>query len=215
MAVKSRPSAVSRVSVAVVLLLRMSTSPDCSAVKRCCAVRGVYFTFSASPKMAAATARQTSTSSPTHLPWLSASMKPAVPVPTPQISVPRALMASRSLPAMALPDATIAITPAVAASEYLNIIASRLLPLSPSLPSRGQASNRPNGRSIGRGGSAYRWGVLQTALAPQLVQAALDLERAARADIALEGFAVIPALLDDGVDPLLVDPERLAHAGGD
>ena len=77
---------MSRVSVQVVLFDSMSTSPDCSAVKRCCEVSGTYFTFSASPKIAAATARQTSTSRPTHLPWLSASMKPAVPVPTPQTS---------------------------------------------------------------------------------------------------------------------------------
>ena len=32
---------VSRVRVQVVLRDRMSTSPDCSAVKRCCAVSGV------------------------------------------------------------------------------------------------------------------------------------------------------------------------------
>ena len=63
----------------------MSTSPDCTAVKRCCEVSGTYFTFSASPNIAAATARQTSTDRPLHLPWLSASMKPAVPMPTPQI----------------------------------------------------------------------------------------------------------------------------------
>ena len=81
----------------------MSTSPDCSAVKRCCAVVGTYFTFSASPKIAAATARQTSTSRPVHLPWLSAGAKPATPVLTPQIRLPRALMASRSLPACAVP----------------------------------------------------------------------------------------------------------------
>ena len=68
---------MSRVRVPVVLRDSMSTSPDCSAVKRCWAVSGTYLTFSESPKRAAATARQTSTSRPTHLPWLSASAKPA------------------------------------------------------------------------------------------------------------------------------------------
>ena len=52
-----------------------------------------------SPEIAAETARQTSTERPFHLPWLSASMKPAVPMPTPQFRVPRDLTASRSLPA--------------------------------------------------------------------------------------------------------------------
>ena len=46
-------------------------------------------------------ALQTSTSSPVHLPWLSAAEKPARPVLTPQTSWPRALMASRVLPAWA------------------------------------------------------------------------------------------------------------------
>ena len=118
---------MSRVSVMVVLFDSMSTSPDCSAVKRCCEESGTYLTFSESPKMAAATARQTSTSRPTHLPWLSASMKPAVPWPTPQISAPRALMASRSLPAMAPVDTKIAAMPAAAANCALSICASRFV----------------------------------------------------------------------------------------
>src|SRR3982751_3552146 len=62
---------------------------------------------------------------------------------------------------------------------------------------------------------ADRLRVLQAALGPQRVQATLDLERAAHADIALEALAVITDLLDDGVDPLLVDAERLAHAWRD
>src|SRR6202789_3265115 len=41
--------------------------------------------------------------------------------------------------------------------------------------------------------------VLQAALVPQSVQPALDLERRAFADIALEGFAVIADRLDDPV----------------
>ena len=65
---------MSRVSVQVALPTSMSTSPDWIAVKRCCEVSGWYFTLSASPKIAAATARQISTDRPRHLPWLSASM---------------------------------------------------------------------------------------------------------------------------------------------
>src|SRR5476649_804104 len=57
--------------------------------------------------------------------------------------------------------------------------------------------------------------VLQAAFLPQLVQAAVDLEDRARADIALEALAVVTDQLDDVVDPLLVEPERLAHARGD
>src|SRR5215471_18675808 len=126
MAPKSKPSAVSRVSVSVVLLESMSTSPDCSAVKRCWAVRGTYLTFSESPKITAETARQTSMSSPTHLPWLSARAKPATPVGTPQISEPRALMASRSLPARAAVETRSAAAPAAAANEALYMVASLL-----------------------------------------------------------------------------------------
>ena len=88
-------------SVLVVLRDSMSISPDCSAVKRCCAVSGTYFTFSGSLRIAAATALQMSTSRPVHLPWLSAWEKPARPVFTPQTSCPRCLMASRVLPAYA------------------------------------------------------------------------------------------------------------------
>src|SRR6187399_675910 len=161
MAVKSRPSAVSRWSVIVVLFDRRSTSLDCSAVKRCCEVSGTYLTFSESPKMAAETARQTSTSRPTHLPWLSATAKPAMPVGTPQITAPRALMASRSLPAIAAPDARATVSPTAAAIDTCFMVS-------------------PNGRSI-----------LQAALRPQLVEAALDLERRALADIALEALAIV------------------------
>ena len=48
MPVKSKPSEVSRDSVQVVLRARMSTSPDCSAVKRACAVVGTKRTLFAS-----------------------------------------------------------------------------------------------------------------------------------------------------------------------
>ena len=113
---------MSRCSVTVVLFDSRSTSPDCTAVKRCCEVSGTYLTFSASPKMAAATARQTSTFSPVHLPWLSASMKPAVPVPTPQMTAPRALIASRSLPASALPEIKNAASPMAVGSVAVRMV---------------------------------------------------------------------------------------------
>src|SRR5690242_21840801 len=58
-----------------------------------------------------------------------------------------------------------------------------------------------------------RHGVLQAAVLPQRIQAALDLERRPHADVALEALAVIADLLDDVVGPLLVDAERLAHPG--
>src|SRR4051812_38329274 len=203
----------------------MSTSPDCSAVKRCCEESGTNLTLSASPKIAAATARQTSTSRPTHLPWLSAIMKPAVPWPTPQTRLPRALIASRSLPAIAVPAVRMAVSPTAAASVILCIPASRLFPCPECrLPNaskqqakwqRPYANRRPKGRRrivFGEGRSADRRGVLQAALGPQRVQATLDLERAAHADVAVEALAVVTDLLDDVVDPLLVDAERLAHA---
>src|SRR5215813_6184780 len=67
-------------------------------------------------------------------------------------------------------------------------------------------------RSSAPPASSDRRGVLQAALGPQPVEAALDLERRAHAEVALEALAVVPDLLDDGVDPLLVDPQCLAHA---
>ena len=77
-----KPSWVSRNRVCVALRVMTSTSPDWRATKRCCAVVGVNFTFSASPNIATAIALQRSTSRPVHLPWLSAKEKPARPVLT-------------------------------------------------------------------------------------------------------------------------------------
>src|SRR5262249_39311109 len=57
--------------------------------------------------------------------------------------------------------------------------------------------------------------VLQATLAPELIEAAFDPERAAHADVALEALAVVTDLLDDVVGPLVVDAEPLPHAGGD
>ncbi|KAG1600304.1 hypothetical protein G6F46_014029 [Rhizopus delemar] len=83
------PSAVSRCCVTVVLRVSTSTSPDCSAVKRCCEFSGTTLILSASPKTAAAMARQRSTSSPCHLPCASGAEKPAKPVVVPHATAPR------------------------------------------------------------------------------------------------------------------------------
>jgi hypothetical protein len=101
--VKNRPSEASRVSVQVVLRESMSTSPDCSAAKRCAAFSGTHLTLLASPSTDAATALHTSTSRPAQLPWLSAAEKPGRLGLTPHTSWPRALMASRVLPAWTVP----------------------------------------------------------------------------------------------------------------
>src|SRR5208282_312945 len=57
-------------------------------------------------------------------------------------------------------------------------------------------------------GSANRRPVLQTALRPQCVEAAHDLQRRALADVALETFAVIADVLDDAVRPIVGEAER-------
>jgi hypothetical protein len=61
--------------------LRDSTSIlfDCSAVKRAAASSGVNVTFAGSPKIAAATARQISTSKPVHAFFSSMLEKPNKP----------------------------------------------------------------------------------------------------------------------------------------
>src|SRR3954471_19028101 len=93
MAVKFRPSEVSREDVQVVLRASRSTSPDCSAVKRSLAVSATNLTLAGSLKTAAATARQKSTSRPVQLPCASGRPKPpSVPLP-PQLSIPRDLIA--------------------------------------------------------------------------------------------------------------------------
>src|ERR671928_1508497 len=82
------PRAVSRDMVQVVLRDSRSTSPDCSAVKRSLALRGVYLTLFGSLKIAAATARQTSTSKPVQLPFSSGLEKPGRPWLTPHCTKP-------------------------------------------------------------------------------------------------------------------------------
>ncbi len=76
--------------VQVVFLESRSISPDCSAIKRSLLVNGTNFTLLASPKVAAATARHISTSSPFHLPAESVDENPTKPVDTPQFKVPLA-----------------------------------------------------------------------------------------------------------------------------
>src|SRR5262249_47549261 len=89
MLVKFRPSALSRELVHVVLRASTSTSPDCSAVIRSLAVSGTNFTLVGSSKIAAAIARQKSTSKPVQLPCGSGWPNPASPGLEPQFSTPR------------------------------------------------------------------------------------------------------------------------------
>ena len=92
---KLAPSEVSRDSVQVVLRESTSISPDCSAVKRSLADSGTNLTLVGSLKIAAAIARQISTSSPVQLPLSSGDEKPGRPWLTPQDSMPRSLTVLR------------------------------------------------------------------------------------------------------------------------
>src|SRR5258708_36953725 len=119
-----KPSEVSRSKVCVAVRVMTSTSADCSATKRCCAVVGVNLDLSASPNMATAIARQRSTSSPVHLPWLSEKEKPARPVFTAHCTKPLAFTASKVWPADTGIEANAA-TPesaAAAARDVRNIV---------------------------------------------------------------------------------------------
>src|SRR3954447_24625326 len=92
MPVKFRPSEVSREEVQVVLRTSTSASPDCTEVKRCCAVSATNFTLVGSLKIAAASARQKSTSRPVQLPCASGRPKPPSVPFAPQLRLPRDLM---------------------------------------------------------------------------------------------------------------------------
>src|SRR5258706_4797708 len=96
------PSEASRISDQVARLDSTSTSPVCSAVKRCCAERGTYLTLLASPITAAAIALQMSTSKPDQRPWVSGNDQPETPVDTPHAITPLRLIASTVGPAPAL-----------------------------------------------------------------------------------------------------------------
>src|SRR5262245_24289084 len=75
--------------VQVVLRDSTSISPDCSAVKRSLADNGTNLILLGSLKIAAAIARQMSTSRPVQLPLSSGEEKPGRPWLTPQDSMPR------------------------------------------------------------------------------------------------------------------------------
>ena len=91
---KSKPSEVSRDIVHVVLRDSTSISPDCRDVKRSLAVNGTNLTLVGSLKIAAAMARQKSTSNPVQLPCGSGKPKPASVPLAPQISSPRSFTAA-------------------------------------------------------------------------------------------------------------------------
>src|SRR5262245_6449821 len=94
---KLNPSPASRDIVHVTDRDSRSTWLDCSCAKRAAGVAGRYFTCSESPKIAAESARQKSTSSPDHLPAPSGAKKPGKFSPTPQLTKPR----SRTLSSVA------------------------------------------------------------------------------------------------------------------
>src|SRR5690606_17569226 len=88
---KSKPSEVSRDRLTVVDLASRSTSPDCSAGKRCTVDSGMNSTAVGSSNSAAAMARQNLTSKPCHSPWLSGAEMPGRLPSEPQISRPRSI----------------------------------------------------------------------------------------------------------------------------
>src|SRR5262249_57911650 len=59
--------------------------------------------------------------------------------------------------------------------------------------------------------SADRWRVLDSALVPEVVQAAGDRELGAGADVTVEGLAVISDMLDDADHPVLGEAELFAE----
>src|SRR5581483_3000744 len=63
--------------------------------------------------------------------------------------------------------------------------------------------------------SADRRRVLDSALVPELVQSASDLQPGAGADIAIERLAVVTDRLDDAVEPVLGQPELFAEIAVD
>jgi hypothetical protein len=73
----------------------MSTLRLCSSLKRSLASSGMNFAFFGSSKIAAATARQKSTSKPVQLPLSSGIEKPGRPALTPQKTSPRRMVRFR------------------------------------------------------------------------------------------------------------------------
>ena len=80
---------MSLLNVHVVLRLNTSISPDCKAVKRSLALRLRNCTASGLSNIAAAIARQISTSSPEYLPSLFTKLNPGNSPLTPQTNLPR------------------------------------------------------------------------------------------------------------------------------
>src|SRR6267154_4767661 len=76
---------------------RMSTLRFCSSLKRSLASSGMNFARFGSSKIAAATARQKSTSKPLQLPLSSGIEKPGRPALTPQNTSPRRIVRFRVL----------------------------------------------------------------------------------------------------------------------
>ena len=113
---------MSRVSVTVVLRVSTSTSPDCSAVKRCCVFSGVNLTLVASPNIVEAMARHRSTSMPLYSPLLSAIEKPGMPVDTPHWTNPFFLTLSKVAPALAAADAANSAAPIAASFSTFIVI---------------------------------------------------------------------------------------------
>ncbi|MNT43212.1 hypothetical protein D3C72_1796690 [compost metagenome] len=99
------PRDVSRVWVRVTVRSNTSTSPDCSAVKRCWVDSAVPLNLVGSPNTAAATARQMSTSMPSHSPLLLVAENPETPSVRPHCTNPFFFTASRVGPASAAWDA--------------------------------------------------------------------------------------------------------------
>ena len=77
------------------------------------------------------------------------------------------------------------------------------------LPTGSPRGARPCWVAMPRAGSPHGKPVLQTALGPQGVQSARNLQRRALPDIPLEDFAVIADRLYDPVRPIIGEAERL------
>src|SRR5215831_4140076 len=147
---KLMPSEASRIKDQVARLDSTSTSPVCSAVKRCCADKGWYLTLLASPSTAAAMTRHMSTSKPVHLPSLSGIDQPATPVDTPHTSAPFLRIASTVGPAVATaanPAPTAAVSATAASPRPTRVsmrdllVDSLVTPLFGAPPANGSARN--------------------------------------------------------------------------
>ena len=117
MPVNSNLRSTSRENVHVVLRANISISPEASAVKRVLPVVGTNSTADGSPRTAAATARQTPTSKPSHSPFASGDAKPTRPVVTPQFNLPRAFTSS-IVPASAAPAVRPAMVKALIITDF-------------------------------------------------------------------------------------------------